>query len=253
VFQKSAFRFGSKYDHKKLEREIEGILDELILPKGERLPSQDSCKTFVVAMHTSGDPHRLRTYKGGQDATTCTIIEAARATSAAVTFFRPITVRYPGGVDVTYRDAGINYNNPGEEAINEARRIWPESTFGVLLSIGTGTASPPAFHQGATRLITALNAAKVITSLATSSNRVDNAIRGQLEFRTHTRTYFRFNVDFLGDIKLDEYKYLTDVAGLTRDYMNKETVGDWKEQCAQKLVQLKRERDSATGSLVSSS
>ena len=61
------------------------------------------------------------------------IWKAARATSAAPTYFIPIDI---DGID--YGDAGIGYNNPAKEALAEAHNMWPNHPIGCLLSIGTG-------------------------------------------------------------------------------------------------------------------
>ena len=61
------------------------------------------------------------------------IWEVARATSAAPSYFLPITID-----DVKYGDGGMNWNNPAREAILEARKKWPRRPIGILVSIGTG-------------------------------------------------------------------------------------------------------------------
>lgn len=72
-------------------------------------------------------PHNLR------------IWEAANATSAAPTFFKPFFQRrYPYKV---YLDGAIYHNNPASVANNERKFLWPdvaESPPDILLSLGTG-------------------------------------------------------------------------------------------------------------------
>ena len=61
------------------------------------------CKTFVVAIArdcADGPPFKFRTYSTEElEADDCTIWQAARATSAATTFFDPVTFGKPG---ITY-------------------------------------------------------------------------------------------------------------------------------------------------------
>jgi patatin-like phospholipase/acyl hydrolase len=64
---------------------------------------RECCKTFVVAIardSADGPPFKLRTYSTREfPADSCTIWQAARATSAATRFFDPVTFGVPG---ITY-------------------------------------------------------------------------------------------------------------------------------------------------------
>ena len=91
---------------------------------------------FVTAVptKTGGVPVRLRTYDTETDrAIPASIWEAARATSAALTYFAPIKID-----DVEYCDGGFDWNNPVELAITEAHELWPERQIACPVSIGTG-------------------------------------------------------------------------------------------------------------------
>ncbi|RPA77551.1 hypothetical protein BJ508DRAFT_417003 [Ascobolus immersus RN42] len=67
------------------------------------------------------------------------IWEAARATSAAPSFFKPYE---HAGSGLVLQDGGLSYNNPIEIASSEGRKVMagpsPDSVPDVLLSIGTG-------------------------------------------------------------------------------------------------------------------
>ena len=97
--------------------------------------------TFVVAtkgFHVDGPPTLFRSYQCTSfNADNCAIWEAARATSAAPLFFKPIKIKAPapGG---TYVDGGLAYNNPGELALSEAQRLWSSVKKFSLVSVGTG-------------------------------------------------------------------------------------------------------------------
>jgi patatin-like phospholipase/acyl hydrolase len=101
----------------------------------------ENVPTFVVAtpdLHADGPPTLFRSYQcTGYNADKCTIWEAARATSAAPTFFKPIKIEIPtpGG---TFVDGGLTHNNPAELALLEAQRIWSTVKRFCLVSIGTG-------------------------------------------------------------------------------------------------------------------
>lgn len=101
-------------------------------------------RTVVVAMrevNLRGVPHLFRSYISPSSAGNtdqCTIWEAARATTAASTFFKPITINRSSYIDGAM---GL-YNNPAELALNEAEKMWPGREIGLLLSIGTGVQGP---------------------------------------------------------------------------------------------------------------
>ncbi len=63
--------------------------------------------------------------------------EAARATSAAPTFFPPFHLQ-GHGQDYALVDGGIFVNNPGVAAYAEARRVYPDADKFVVVSVGTG-------------------------------------------------------------------------------------------------------------------
>jgi len=98
-------------------------------------PRADLCHTFVVAtsLHAGGAV-RMRSF-GTRDADPfpACIWQAARATSAAPTYFLPIEID-----DVLYGDGGTGWNNPTSLAIEEAHSVWPDRPIGILVSIGTG-------------------------------------------------------------------------------------------------------------------
>lgn len=103
--------------------------------------NQPSCRTFVVAKiagNLGGPPAIFRSYDAeGVGSSECAMWQAARATSAAPTFFKPMKIDNPPP-GVVYVDGGISHNNPSLLAQDEARRIWPASKSCCLVSIGTG-------------------------------------------------------------------------------------------------------------------
>ncbi len=72
----------------------------------------------------------------------CRIWEAARATSAAPTFFKRIEIG-PSGSGIEYVDAGLGCNNPIKQVIEEAVRVFGEdSEVACIVSIGAGQVTP---------------------------------------------------------------------------------------------------------------
>ncbi|KAI9789620.1 MAG: hypothetical protein M1816_005929 [Peltula sp. TS41687] len=141
-----------KFDSKVLEEEIKnqirnapqgGYPPDLVLLKDPDSP----CKVFVVATHEANSALALlRTYPEPQASgllyDECTIWEACRATSAATTFFEPITI---GRTKQRFVDGAIVYNNPIELVHREARNVWPGDRAALLISIGTGSAPGKPF------------------------------------------------------------------------------------------------------------
>ena len=128
----------AKFDHHIFDDALKKIIAEssLNLRADAPLADENTCKTFVIAVRkrSGGAAVRMRTYNTSTaDAFSARIWEAARATSAASIFFKPITIN-----DVTYIDGGPGWNNPSMEAIFEAHKIWPDRPIGCLLSVGTG-------------------------------------------------------------------------------------------------------------------
>jgi predicted acylesterase/phospholipase RssA len=98
----------------------------------------DFCPVFVVATEgqDAGGPVKLfRSYGFYKDP--CPIWQAARATSAAPSYFSPawVDVPDPGG---WYIDGGLRRNNPSEVALSEARKYWKSVRRFCIVSIGTG-------------------------------------------------------------------------------------------------------------------
>lgn len=62
---------------------------------------------------------------------------AARATSAAPTYFEPARVQVEGQ-QMALIDGGVFVNNPAMSAYSEARRLFPEETDFLVVSLGTG-------------------------------------------------------------------------------------------------------------------
>ncbi|KAF8244380.1 FabD/lysophospholipase-like protein [Wilcoxina mikolae CBS 423.85] len=65
------------------------------------------------------------------------IVEAARATSAAPTFFKPMRISTSTETK-HFVDGGLGHNNPVLHVIEEAERIYPLAEIGCIISIGTG-------------------------------------------------------------------------------------------------------------------
>src|SRR6187402_2545693 len=95
-----------------------------------------------------------------------TICEAARATSAATSFFEPVTI---GPRKRKFVDGGLGANNPVEQLWNEAQNIWcsnREVELSTLLkcfiSIGTGNPGKKPIAEGSLKFFS-----ETLVSIAT--------------------------------------------------------------------------------------
>src|SRR5436305_9086000 len=91
-------------------------------------------------------PRHFRTYKVRNNASAdCKIWEAARATTAAPTFFKRIAIGEPGQIKEQFLDAAVGCNNPTQEVLDESRLVFGDDRpLGVLISLGTGQKPDPS-------------------------------------------------------------------------------------------------------------
>jgi len=183
-------------------------------------PDPNACRAAVVAVKqvaANDPPDLLRTYSQ-LDAPAndcCTVSDAARATTAATTFFPPAVVQVNHGLSVTYLDGGLGNTNPADHAIKEAQKIWgPNCKFGCIVSIGTGLVENIDFKGDMLRL------ANKLKEIQSSGERVHTYILN--EFGVEPSVYFRFNVPTnLRQIGLDEWRRRQQIGELTHSYIQR--------------------------------
>jgi patatin-like phospholipase/acyl hydrolase len=118
------FEADGKYESEPLERIVRDMCREYRLDESALLKdtSEDAIKVFVCAVQgVNADAVVIRSYRSGSGEydelyDICKIWEAARATSAASTFFEPIRIG-----NQRYVDGALKYNNPIEKADVESR------------------------------------------------------------------------------------------------------------------------------------
>ncbi|KII90275.1 hypothetical protein PLICRDRAFT_698003 [Plicaturopsis crispa FD-325 SS-3] len=182
------------------------------------------CKTFVCAMRAqnmnASIPAILRTYESSQEVyTDCPIWKAARATSAAPTFFKRIKIG--ASIPVPYIDGGLGRNNPTAQVIEEAHNLFPNRRHACIISIGAGkintiSISMPTFLQTVvpTRVINAM--VDIATDCEATAERMAK------EYADIPNVYFRFNVEQgLQDIKAGQFNKMSDVHSHTTAHMKK--------------------------------
>jgi len=142
-----------RFDERPLETALKGIITETTGDENASMADphdgnpEKSCPVFVVATEgqdASGPPKLFRSY--GFDKDQCSVWQAARATSAAPSYFPPawVDIPPPGG---WYIDGGLKRNNPSEVALAEARRYWKSAKCVLIVSIGTGVQKTADFIE----------------------------------------------------------------------------------------------------------
>lgn len=150
------------------------------------------------------------------------IWEAARATSAAPTFFKCIEIGEPG-LKEPFIDGGMGRNNPSQCLLHEAEMVFPNRRIGCLISIGCGQAStigigskPTLFHR-----ILPLHVVSALRFIATDCETTAQDVARQFKDREHV--YYRFNVEQgLQKIGMNQYGRLEEVTAHTKQYLRKE-------------------------------
>jgi len=160
-------------------------------------------------------PLRLRSYGvSNEESLKCTIVQAARATSAAPTFFEPVKL----DVGVTLRDGGLLNNNPLDELISEVttKREFSGKQIACIVSLGTGIMKPKI--QGDRLAAVAQSCVDIATNTETTHKKFKERECGAGgRFRNK---YFRFNVaQGVQDVTLEEWQAMDDMWVLTYEYL----------------------------------
>ena len=168
------------------------------------------------------------------------IWEAARATSAATTFFDPITT---GKYGQEFIDGGAEQNNPIQEAHDEVLSNWQNRDIQCIVSVGTGLSQLEAFGDNL------YTVGKTLINIATETDKT-----ASLFARTHPqypqydqpgegKRLFRFQVaQGLDKVGIDEHEKIKEIASATQIYMeNGEQVGNKQLKAFQSLILKTRE------------
>jgi predicted acylesterase/phospholipase RssA len=148
-----------------------------------------------------------------------TIWQAARATSAAPTFFKRLKIG-PNHAQEEFLDGGMGSNNPTKLLMEEVVKTFgQQDPVACIISIGTGKTNiievkTPGFFQKVlpTELINALR------SMTTDCETVEGEVSQR--FSANPGIYFRFNVEHgLENVSLEEWKELGNIKAKTIAYL----------------------------------
>lgn len=272
-----------RFDYTRLENAIQDVVQkclgspDFVMSASTNKPS---CPTFVVAKlaeDVDGPPQIFRSYyiPGYGPASKCPIWQAARATTAAPTFFKAMEITNPSPA-ISFVDGGVGYNNPSKLAQQEAKHLWPEIKSSCLVSIGTGRQSSvdmvnPSilandietqrnffgrlkdFVPGILDLVpgwksvrdfppgvvAVMQMANALSALVGNSENVHREIQTTADTANVDAQfpYFRFNVQReVGDIGLGDFTKSRKITALTAGYMGDPSVVQRKMRCVRWLI-----------------
>lgn len=191
----------------------------------------------VPALHVNAGPKLFRTWLADDiPGYNCTIWEAGRATSAAPTFFKRISIGDPG-LQEEFVDAGIGCNNPVQYLVQEAQREFgPQREVACIVSIGTGKPKVAGFKApGLWQRVVPLDLIRVLAAISTSSEVV--ASETETRYRNCRGLYHRLNVDRgLERVSLEEWKKLGEVKTHTEAYLRADNVSQRIDMIVNSLV-----------------
>ena len=156
------------------------------------------------------------------------IWQAARATSAALTYFDPITIDHK-----TYSDGGLLFNNPVSQVHTEASEVFPDRKQ-IIISLGTGKLITKAWDP--TLLTIAKGLAEIATGTEKEADGFYNRDNGRM---AREMRYFRFNVPELGgkDLAESDPASLADIRGMTEKYLDEAEIRRRVQLCAGNLAE----------------
>jgi hypothetical protein len=210
------------------------------------------CAVQAMDLAASTGPVIFRTYSVPRNETyDCKIWEAARATSAAPTYFPRIEIG-PANRKQKFIDAGIGCNNPTNELIQECELLHGRSAkIACIVSIGTGKPDViryenPGWFQR--YFPTALG--KSLASLASDTERVAEALEKRFANEAQS-LYWRLNVNRgLSSVSLEEWKRLGEVEGYTETFLKYQDVSDKIDKLVAVLIWASGQMPRAVGSSV---
>ncbi|GKT54974.1 hypothetical protein ColTof4_08167 [Colletotrichum tofieldiae] len=262
VFRTKNRRLNRTFKEGTLENLIRKIVAQRKLEKTVMLDTgREKGLTFVcAATYDNYTPYLFRTYRGSSSpsdpvadmpgaqipaqnhAHNVEIWEAARATTAAPTFFHPISIKVEADTN-DYVDGAVVFNNPASLVLNEAESHFGSGRkLGFLLSLGTGlkitdnganivpnaqavARSPEPVRKNSGALLSrgTINVLKHAKQSMTDSEPAHHALEER--FRGTPYAYFRFNLDRgAANIKLHKYKQMKVLRVATEEYLRNNQV-----------------------------
>lgn len=199
---KNRFNPTEKYRAKALEESVQRLVQDH--GKGALLrdsrPHYAKGRAFICTMplQDRNTTVRLRTYDVNHDKySNCLIYEAARATTAASMYFRPMTLKDDQGKEGKFADAALGRNNPITLLPEEAISLYgTRRRLGCVVSLGTGSRKAELVQAGKGIMEKGkqiMSVLKVMKEISTDTQRDHENMVNM--FKDFPGVYFRFDVD----------------------------------------------------------
>ena len=166
------------------------------------------------------------------------IWEAARATSAAPTFFKRMKIGPPGAQE-EFLDGGVGNNNPIRLLMEETPRAFDDQrAVACIISIGTGSTNITEFKEpGLFQKVVPIKLIEVLKEIATDCERVEKEVARR--FVSTPGTYFRFNVEHgLERIPMESYDELGNIKSKTINYLQGDKIAHSVDEAVLALCNL---------------
>ncbi|CAE6421411.1 unnamed protein product [Rhizoctonia solani] len=223
----------SWYDEARLERIIKQTIAKHVKDQDaeallEEALSSNSCRTAVVAARSADAtrPTLMRSYAVPHDADPerFKIWEAARATSAAPLYFRPMKA---GVYKVPYLDGCVSgHSNPAWLAMQEAKHLWPDRKIDLFLSLGTGSPTRVALQAPLSKFVLGF------VYLSTSTVRVHEMAWREFKRKYDISPYVRLPVDHeISKLRLDNPSRLDNTSSDLLTYLEVTQTSDKIQHC----------------------
>ncbi|KAH6988874.1 acyl transferase/acyl hydrolase/lysophospholipase [Ilyonectria sp. MPI-CAGE-AT-0026] len=245
IFRKQKHRISlngtiqGRFDSEELERAIKEVIQEQGFDVNELLKDDANarCKVFVCAVRKEiTQPVHFRSYRyprgGGTLFADTRIWEACRATSAATSFFDPITI---GKHKNEFVDGALGNNNPVRSVFTEAATFWDvegrlPDHLDCLVSVGTGMPSTRPVGDRFWEI------AKTLVKIATESESTATRFAEENSLLEDNDRYYRFNVmQGLQGVELENAAAKPTIVAATEAYLEGRQVFKRMKACGEKL------------------
>jgi Patatin len=231
-----------------LKQVVENLVERRNMGQLMRDPSNPSKgKTMVCVMPAKswGEPRIVRSWANPDDDErwdkNVTIVQAARATTAAPIYFEP-EILGDEEDQQPYIDAAVGVNNPINYLLKEAViHFGSSATLGCVMSIGTGTRhvklqnNPKGLLKGS---FCPLSQSKPLLGLLKNSATSPEKAHRMLQARVSNfpGVYYRFSVtDAAGLVGLSQYKKISELKQMTATYLSNSDIQRSIQQAARQL------------------